>query len=421
LPSAASALIIVENESVPWDTRVWREAQTLIQDGWHVSVICPMNPHDDRLANSRSNGGAFEVLDDVSIYRFPVTFANEGVGAYLREYLTASFQIAKLSWQVYRRQGFDVIQVCNPPDLFAPLMAFYRLLGKATIYDHHDLFPESIGHRFPSLPGRIAKGIALAAEWLTYKCADVVISTNESYKEIAARRGGVKPSRSFVVRNGPAIDDFQPVPADLALKGGFAFLASYVGVMGAEDGIDVMLDAINHVIHNLGRNDVRFVIVGNGPMRLWAQNRVRELGLESQVTFTGRIPAAELRAYLSTADICLSPDPYTPLNDLSTMTKVVEYMMLGKALVSFELKEARFSAGESAVYVPSGDVAAYAQAISDLLDDPERRRRMGELGRARATSTLAWDHQRPQLLAAYRASVSRRGLAVKPVERFAGS
>lgn len=406
--SAGKALIVVENNSVPFDRRVWREARALRDAGWKVTVICPRSPSDDRLAHAASAGSDAEILDGIRIERFPLRFAEHGAAAYAREYLAAWLHIARLSWRVLRRDDFDVIQFCNPPDLFFPLGFYYRLLGRAVIFDHHDLFPEGVRFRFRGTAGAIAARVALLAERLTFASADVVMATNESYRSIARGRGGMAGERVIVVRNGPELGSFRPVAPVPALKDGFAHLVCYLGIMGEDDGIEAAVEAMRYVIAERGRDDVRFVLIGDGAMRGWAVRRIEELGLGRQVTFTGRLPEADVLAYLSTCDLGMSPDACTPVNSLSTMNKVMEYMALGKPVVSFDLKEARVSAGDAGTFVPCGDAHAFGRAILDLLDDPARCARMGEAGRRRVTERLAWDHQKGALLDAYAAALRIR-------------
>mgnify|MGYP001392637350 CR=1 FL=1 len=399
--SAGRALIIVENNSVPFDRRVWREALALRDAGWSVSVICPENPEADKLIRPDSSGGLFEVLDGIHIYRFTLLFTSKGFSGYCREYLSAFAQITRLSWHVYRTGRFDVFQLCNPPDIFFPLSLFCQLCGTGVIFDHHDLFPESIAYRFRGFWGKLLYAVSRLMEYLTFRSSDVVMATNESYREIALSRGGKKPEDVFVVRNGPELDSFQPVAPDPSLKENFSYLVSYLGIMGVEDGVEPMLEAIRFVTHNLGRNDIYFALIGDGPMRELGQKRLTEWKLEKQVVMPGRLSERDVKKYLSTSDVCLSPDPYTPLNELSTMNKMMEYMIMGCPVVSFDLKEARVSAQEAAVYVPCGDARAFGRAIVDLLDDRARRKWMGELGRRRVLQDLAWGHQKQSLLAAY--------------------
>jgi glycosyltransferase involved in cell wall biosynthesis len=341
------------------------------------------------------------VLEGIHIYRFPIQFAEHGVGAFLREYVTAFLASVRLSRRVLQEQGFDVLQVCNPPDIFFPLGIYYRLKGKAFIFDHHDLFPESVAYRYKGASGRLMYWLGSIFERLTFRVANVVIATNESYRQIAIRRGHVEPEDVFVVRNGPELAFIREIIPDPSLKNGHPYLACFLGVMGVEDGLEPMMRAIRYIVHDLGRRDIRFVLMGDGRQRFHALERVDEWNLGEQVLLPGRVPDEDVQRYLSTADVCLSPDPYTPLNDLSTMNKVIEYMAFGKPVVSFDLKEARVSADKAAVYVPCGDDRAFAEAIVELLDDPQRRAQMGELGRQRVLTKLAWDHQAPQLCAAY--------------------
>ncbi len=403
---AGKALIIVENNSVPFDRRVWREALALQEAGWHVSVVCPKSPEDDRLVFNDSAAGDYEVLKGIHIYRYPMQFAEHGIVAFLREYTTSLWASIRLSRRVLHEQGFDVLQVCNPPDTFFPLGAYYRRKGKGFIFDHHDLFPESVEYRYKGTSGRLMHWLAVLFERWTFRAANVVISTNESYKEIAVKRGQVDPADVFVVRNGPEFDFIKDIVPDPLLKNGRPHLACFVGVMGVEDGLEPMMEAIRYVVHDLGRADIQFVLMGDGRQRYYAVDRVSEWGLEAQVLLPGRVPDSDVQRYLSTADVCLSPDPYTPLNNLSTMNKIIEYMAFGKPVVSFDLKEARVSAGAAAVYVPCGDERGFGDAIVHLLDDPQRREEMGQLGRQRVLTKLAWDHQKPHLCAAYEAALA---------------
>ncbi len=402
---AGKALIIVENNSVPFDRRVWREALALKEAGWHVSVICPKSPQDDRLVFSDSPAGDIEVLEGIHIYRFPMQFAERGVMAFLREYTTALWASVRLSSQVLREQGFDVLQVCNPPDTFFLLGAYYRWKGKGFIFDHHDLFPESVEYRYKGASGRLMHWLAVLFERWTFRAANIVVSTNESYRQVAIQRGHVNPDHVFVVRNGPELAFIKEPISDPSLKNGRPYLACYLGVMGVEDGLEPMMEAIRYVIDDLGRTDIQFVLMGDGRQRYYALDRVTEWNLEEQVLLPGRVPDGEVQRYLSTADVCLSPDPYTPLNNLSTMNKIMEYMAFGKPVVSFDLKEARVSADEAAVYVRCGDEHGFGDAIVQLLDDPQRREHMGHFGRQRVLTQLAWDHQKEKLCAAYEAAL----------------
>jgi glycosyltransferase involved in cell wall biosynthesis len=302
---------------------------------------------------------------------------------------------------VWWTRGLDVIQACNPPDLLFLIGAFFKLFGKKFVFDHHDLSPELYEAKF----GR--KGffhrVLLALERWTFRTADVSIATNESYRQIAIRRGGMRPEKVFIVRSGPSLERLRVVPPDASLKCGRRFLVGYVGVMGRQEGIDDLLQAVRHIVHDMGRRDIHFGLVGGGTSLAELQALAAQLDVDSYVTFTGRVPDNEMLAMLNTADVCVNPDKPGPMNDLSTMNKIMEYMALGKPIVQFDLKEGRFSAQHASLYARCGDVKDFAEKIIQLVDDPARREMMGRFGRQRVLAQLQWRTQVPQLLDAYAA------------------
>ncbi len=382
-------LIVVENLPVPFDRRVWMEATSLVQAGFHVSVISPRKPGDVPHA----------VIDGVHVYRYKMYPPTRGVISFLWEFTYCWVMTFWLSLVVWRREGFDVIHACNPPDTYWLLGRFWKLFGKKYVFDHHDLNPELYESRFGKR-GWIHK-ILLWLEKQQFRTADRVISTNESYRQVAIQRGGVAPERVVVVRSGPDLNRFHRVPPDESLKRGRRYLAVYLGVMGPQDGVDYLIRAAEHVVRTVGREDIQFVLVGDGDVRSDLEKMAQEKGVADWITFTGRIPDEDLQRVLSTADIALAPDPKNPLNDVSTMNKVVEYMAMGLPIVSFDLKESRYSAGEAAVYATPNDEREFAQRIVELIDDPERRRQMGEYGLQRVREHLAWEHSRKVLVQLY--------------------
>lgn len=396
------ALIVEENNTVPYDVRVWQEATTLRDAGWQVAVICPALPGTSEDGKAIDRTRTPLILKGVSVYRFPLICAQRGVLSYLREYVSAFWEIARISWRVWREGHFDVIQFCNPPDLFSPLAMLYRLLGARVVFDHHDLFPELVLSRYHGLTARIFYAVARLGEYLTLHSANVVISTNESYRRVAMGRGKVSPERVIVVRNGPRREEFAPVDPVPGLKRGFSYMAAYAGVMGPEDGVIELLQSIRYLVRDLGRRDILFVLLGDGAVRARVQADTAVWGLEDVVVFPGMIrDDLLLRQYLCTADVLLAPEPATPLNVRSTFVKVGEYMAMGKPIVAYDLAETRYTAQESAVYVAPGDTDRFGEAILALLADPERRQRMGELGRQRIVNHLSWEHQQDELLWAY--------------------
>ncbi|MEU1375015.1 glycosyltransferase family 4 protein [Streptomyces triculaminicus] len=390
------ALILVENLSVPFDRRVWQECTTLRDAGWGVHVICPRGRTRDTEAET--------VIDGVRIHRYPLRAATGGPAGYLREYGSALWHTARLA----RKVGpVDVVHACNPPDLLFLPALWLKRRGARFVFDQHDLVPELYLSRFDRGEDLLYRAVC-ALERLTYRAADVVLATNESYRDVAVRRGGRRPADVFVVRSAPQTDRFQPVPPEPELKRGKPHLLCYLGVMGPQDGVDYALRALAKMRDELGRTDWHAVFVGAGDAFDAMVELSRRLGLSEQVEFTGRIPDADLVRYLSTADVCLSPDPRNPLNDVSTMNKVLEYMAMGRPIVSFDLREARVSAGDAAVYAPANDEAEFAGLIALLLDDPEKRARMGRIGQERISGQLSWRHSQASLLAAYEAACRGR-------------
>lgn len=386
-------LILVENLSVPFDRRVWAEARALTEAGYQVSVVCPTAPGD----------ALFEMLEGVAIYRYPAPLDASGLVGYLWEFTYSMWAAFRLSRRVLKDRGFDVIQGCNPPDTFFALAGFYkRFYGKKYIFDHHDLSPELYAVRFgrarSSLVGR-------ALRWLerrTFRTADVVISTNESFKGVAVGRGGKHPDTVVVVRNGPDTTRFKPLSPNPEYRMGRPHMVCYVGVMATQDGLEYLLNAIEHIVHTRARNDVTFTLIGSGDRLDSLKQLAADLKIEEYIVFTGRIwNDALLCSYLSTADICVAPDPKNDLNDKCTLIKIPEYMAMGKPIVSFDLTESRFSAQDAAVYATPNDSLEFGDKVVELLDNPERRAAMGEYGKGRVKDALSWSHSKVRLLEAY--------------------
>ncbi|NTY61056.1 glycosyltransferase family 4 protein [Mycolicibacterium sphagni] len=384
-------LILVENLPVPFDRRVWQEATTLHAHGWQVSVICITG---DGYEKTR------EVVDGIYIYRYPLPTQGDGPRGYLVEYTAALWHTFRLTFRVRKERGFDVIHACNPPDLLFLVGGFFKIFFKTRfLFDHHDINPELYEAKF----GRrdFFWRLMVWLERWTFRTADVSIATNESYRRIAIERGGMNPQRVFVVRSGPMLERLKIVPPKPELKCGKKYLVGYVGVMGKQEGIDLLLLAVKHIVQDMDRHDVHFGLVGGGTSLEEMKELALTLGVSEYVTFTGRIPDHELLDMLNTADICVNPDVANEMNDKSTMNKIMEYMALGKPIVQFDLTEGRFSAGEASVYAAKNDADDLARKIVELLDDPEKRSRMGEFGTRRVQDELAWDYEVPNLIRAY--------------------
>ena len=392
-----NVLILVENLPSPFDRRVWQEATTLHANGYGVFIICPTGKGFEQY---------YEVIDGIHIYRYDLPIEAESAKGYAVEYSAALFHTFRLAWKVRRKHGFDAVHACNPPDLLFLIGGFFKLcFGTKFIFDHHDINPELYEAKF----GRrdFFWKLMVWLERLTFQTADVSIATNESYKKIAIDRGGMDPDRVFVVRSGPMLDRLKIIPSVESLKKGRRYLVGYVGVMGKQEGIDLLLQAAHHIVRELRREDVHFGLVGGGTSLEDIRQLAVELGIADYVTFTGRVSDQALLEMLNTADICVNPDVANEMNDKSTMNKIMEYMALGKPIVQFDLTEGRFSAQQASLYAAKNDSVDMANKIVELLDDRIHRLRMGKFGRERVENELEWRYEIPKLLAAYALLFSR--------------
>jgi len=385
-------LIIVQNLPVPFDRRVWLEATSLTKAGYVVSVICP---------KAKGWTASFETREGVDIYRYGLPIETQSTLGFVIEFawcfvrsFTKSLRIALLG------RGFDVIHACNPPDTFWLLGLYWRLFGKRFLFDHHDLSPEMYAAKFGRVSGPMYKGLLLL-ESMTFKCADVVITTNESHKRIALARGGLAPQDVFVVRSGPDIDRFKVYDADATWKKGKRYLLVYLGEMCKQDGVDHLIRALRILREDLKRDDVYAVFVGGGPEQPMIKVYANQEGIGDICTFTGRVSDDDLCRILSSADVAIDPDPKTDWSDKSTMNKIIEYMFFGLPIVCYALTEHKVSARDAALFVEANSERALAEGVSALLDDPARRQRMSAYGAQRLRDKLAWQHSVPPLLAAY--------------------
>jgi len=391
-------LIVVENLPVPFDGRVWKEACSLHENGYEVTVLCP---------KGKGYSKGYELLEGIHIYRHPMSREGNSAAGYLFEYGSALLWEFFYAWWIFLRRGFQVMQGCNPPDNIFLVALPFKLFGVKYIFDHHDANPELYLSKYET------KGFFYKAQvWLekmTFRFTDVGMSTNESYKELAVKRGGLAREDVFVVRNGPDLETFKPVCPKPELKYGKPYLVGYVGTMSIQEGLDILLEVAER-IRSQGRNDVHFTCVGGGPGLAGLREMVKDKKLDDIVNFTGRIPDEQLLDILSTADVCVNPDKPCEMNDISTMIKIMEYMALSKPIVQFDLKEGRFSAGKASLYSSNNHdhVADFAAKLLWLLDHPAERKEMGEFGYRRVQKELAWEYSVANLLAAYQRAFAKR-------------
>ena len=384
-------LIIVQNLPVPFDRRVWLECRTLTQAGYQVAVVCPKGPGDP----------SYQVIDGVQVYKYRPYSPGGGAASFVLEYVYSFAATAILSLKAARGGRFGAVQSCNPPDIFWPIGLLFKLWhGSRFVFDHHDLCPETFESRFLGGSLLLYRGLRFL-ECCTTRFADHVISTNESYRNLVMERDAVEPDRVTVVRTGPDPNKLRATEPVVALRRGRAHLAAYIGVMGPQDGVDIVIQLADFVVREMKRMDISFTLIGSGDSfdSLVALRDRLELG--DFVEFTGRLPDESVRDILSTADIGLSPDPRNPLNDVSTMNKTMEYMAFGLPVIAFDLRETRASAAEAGAYATPNNVEEMARLLVQLIDDEPRRRQMGSAGRRRVEQKLAWSHQEPYYLSVY--------------------
>lgn len=383
-------LILVQNLPVPFDRRVWMESLALTKAGYKVSVIspCPRGEEDN----------AITTIDGIDVWRYSMPAPTESKLSFLKEFAYCYWQTKRMVKRVWEHEPFDVLQTCNPPDTFWAIARGYKRKGVHFVFDHHDLCPELYLSKFLK-PDLFFRALRFLERW-QYRTADRVIATNESYREVAITRGKKRPSDVVVVRSGPSRERFVATDPDVLLKRGARNLVVYLGVMGPQDGVDYALRAIHEAV-KLGINDTHFTFIGSGDSYDELVRLRETLGLSDIVEFTGRISDELLRSYLSTADLALAPDPKNPLNDVSSMNKLVEYMAMGVPMVSFDLKESRCTAADAAVYVANDSERGMAEEMIRLLEDAAERARMGAAGKGRFQEALAWEYNESALLGLY--------------------
>jgi glycosyltransferase involved in cell wall biosynthesis/peptidoglycan/xylan/chitin deacetylase (PgdA/CDA1 family) len=384
-------LMILENGGYPEDSRVMLEANSLRDHGHEVCVICPKSKKFDQ---------TFEVINDVRIYRYPAPWELGGVVGYILEFSYSFMMAWIISFYCFLRFGFDAIHIHMPPDLNGFLGIFYRLLGKKFVMDHHDLSPELFAAQGRS--NKVLKKLLYFFEKQSCRWAHRLIATNQSQRTIQIERCGANNHHCFIVRNGPS-DFFMEShsPRDYDTPEGTTVFG-YVGMMGTQDGVDMLIRALAHLKDELKREDFYVVLLGNGPSLEELKQLTSDLRLDDHVRFTGFVPFEEVPSYVAGMHICTTPDPVNDYNNSCTTIKTMEYMALSRPTVSFDTLENRRTAGDAALYVDSiDDYALFAQALEQMMDDPEMQNRLGRRGRKRIEDGLTWEHQAVELIRLY--------------------
>jgi glycosyltransferase involved in cell wall biosynthesis len=386
-------LFIVENLPVPFDTRPWLEAQALKEAGLEVAIICP---------RGKGYEAPYELLKGIHIYRHPFPIEAGRALEYILEYGLALFWELFYSLKVFHKMRFEVIHVANPPDLLCLIGLFYKWQGVRFVFDQHDICPEVMEAKF-GRKGFLYKAL-LFWEKVSYRVSNLVIATNESYRDLAIERGNVNPDKIVVVRTGP---DLSRIPLEInkddSLKRGKRFMVGYVGVIEKQEGLDYLVQVVQEIVQGFQRRDILFMIVGGGTYVPFIQELVRKQGLEEYFHFTGRVSDELLFRCLGNCDVCVNPDLFNEASNRSTMRKIMEYMALGKPIVQTEVIEGRYTAQEASLYARPNDSRDFAEKILFLLDHPEEAQRMGVIGKNRINETLHWGVQKQNLIAAYQA------------------
>jgi len=393
-----SCVIIVENLPVPLDRRVWQEARALRDAGWRVSVICP---------TSKIHSAHFEELEKIAVYRHDLPLEARGKLGFFREYLSALLSEARLLFKIATGPGFDVIQVCNPPDILFLNALPYKLLGKRLVFDHHDTCPELFAAKFGTR-GFFYR-LLLLAEKATMKTADIVICANDTYRDLAITRGGRRPEDVTAVYSVPRLDSLKRVAPNSKLRNGARIVLGYVGIISDQDGVDQLVLMMQHLIEDFGRGDIHAIVIGDGPALQSVRELAIRLGLAERITFTGYLSGEDLHAAMSSFDIGIIPDPINEYNDKISMNKVFEYSALGVPTVAYDLSETRRLLGATAQYSEEPTPRGLARACLKLIEDDAERSARGQAAKTLADDRFVWENEARKYVAAYEKLMARSG------------
>lgn len=388
-------VIVIENTSYTYDSRISNIARTLRRERHQVWVICPRYPGDPWK----------RVEHGITVYSYPLPRFPAGVIGHLLEYIYSFVVIGVMTLTAFFTIRFDVIHICNPPDVMFLLGRFFRLLGCKFVFDLHDLCPELWQLRYRKW--RLGHKLVLGVERLALKAADHVLVTSETALQRICDRGGISYHSVTMVRNGPNIEPRSAAPFKMATEWN-SIEVGYVGQMNPQDGVDKLLLAAHHIRHGLGRTDIRFVLIGGGSSFDGLRRMATQLGLSDCVSFTGFLAPQDVVARLLPCDLCVQPDPKNRFNDSCVMVKSLEYMALAKPVVAFDLDETRRVCADAALYASGNCPRNLANEILALADDPTLRHNLGTRGRRRVEEQFAWSFSEPRLLNVYRSLVKSK-------------
>jgi glycosyltransferase involved in cell wall biosynthesis len=375
---AGLVLIILENEPASTSHRVRKQINTLLENGHPVGVITRKDPRNEQF---RKRAG-------IQLFEYPPPPETEGQLGYLIEYGYSFLAATFFSFRALLSGGIKVVQFCQPPDIYFPLAWVLKRLGVRVLIDQRDLLPEVYIARYGRVRPVLLSALRMC-ERLSHRSAERIICTNEYQRDRALSTSGLPDSHVSIVRNGPVLTHVAEARPDESLKRGYPYLCCWVGWMGLQDRVDLLVHSIDHVVHELGRKDCQFTIIGPGECLASMQALSHNLKLDEWVHFTGDLLPEEVFRYLATADLGLDASLQADVSPV----KLFEYMAFGLPVVAFDLHQTRALSDGAAVLAEPGDITAHARAIDELLSSPERRRKLGRVGQARVREELAWDHQ----------------------------
>jgi glycosyltransferase involved in cell wall biosynthesis len=374
---------MVQNVSLAEDNRLCKQVEDLLTAGCHVSVITRRDPANEPWRNRPG----LTLIE----YRAP----RDGTSTlgHISEYATSlTRQIPRLM-RLHRRQHIDVLQICQPPDLYFPVAALARRLGVRVLVDQRDLMPETFAQRYASAPAR-AMQVLHWLETRTQAHVNATVTVNDYLRDRLIDAGGAS-ERIHVVRNGPVLQRLDRAHAaaqrlgSVDLRHDFSSVVVWAGKMGRQDRVDEVVRVAERVVHEWGRTDVGFMLIGNGECLDELQAMVDELELRAHVWFPGWLDEVDLYRHLAAADVGVD----TSLQPEVTPVKVMEYLGVGLPVVAYDVQETRQLADGAAVLVTPDDAESLAREVVDLLDDPAERARLGTVGSERVRLHLAWERQ----------------------------
>jgi glycosyltransferase involved in cell wall biosynthesis len=375
---AGRVLIVVENRPAGMDHRVAKQIDSLVADGYSVQVITQWHP-----ANQ-----AFLEVPAVRLLEYPPPANPTGLLGYAVEYAYSFLMAAALSVRALLRERTDVVQFCQPPDVYFLLAPMFRWAGVRVLVDQRDLLAEMYAARYTRAPSFLLRAIRLF-ERRSQRSAEHILCVNNYLRDRALAASGLPAADVSIIGNGPVLARVEQAVGDDTLRHGRKHLCCWVGEIGRQDRVDLVIRSIHEVVRGLGRSDCHFVVIGEGECLAEAKALARELRIGDWVQFPGFLPPDEVFRYLATADLGLDASLQFEVSPV----KAMEYMAFGLPLVAFDLPETRAISDGAAAYAPPGDVRAHARAIDGLLSSPRCRQELGRAGRARVDTELAWEHQ----------------------------